>query len=326
MNKKILLLATATLLLVACEKESKEVENNKPEALTQTDVVNFYLSSPVALNGTFLETGSSMMRMNEASTGTRANSTSYPIVTWSPTDGTWPVDLMIDYGNEGVIASDGLKHSGKMSIHATGLFEKEGSIITPNFTNFYVYGNVLTATQIIENKGKNEAGNLVFDVKVENGLLSTQNPFIYSEQTQRELVNGLGENGYLSPEVTTHTYQITGWMKTESRIDSIAGYTITIDDQIPMRISVGDLYPQAGRVHIKFDQDLSYSFNGLEINYNSAILDFNGKEGDKYAATANIEFQFGPSTQSAEVSFQLDQNGIIPESITTNFELNTSGL
>ena len=45
MNKKILLLATATLLLVACEKESKEVENNKPEALTQTDVVNFYLSS-----------------------------------------------------------------------------------------------------------------------------------------------------------------------------------------------------------------------------------------------------------------------------------------
>ena len=329
MTKKILLLAAAVVMLMGCKKDQNAPEPEpetqtqpepEPEPATQEQTMQAYFATPVAFNGTFIEVGNALVfatKSQTASAPLRAKSEgeTYPIITWTPQDGTWPIDLMVDYGSKGVVSTDGLEHSGKMAIHATARFEQEGAVIEPSFTDFRVYGNVLTAKQVIKNLGKNLAGNLVFDVTVENGLLGEQKEFIYSEHTLRELVNGLQDNGFMNPEVTTHTYSIVGWMKMVSTVDTIPGYWVSIADTVPMVVAVGDLYPTKGDVNITFDEELSYTVQGFTVTYQTVNLSFTGKQGDQYGAIVGVDYKLGPVTQTMRISFLLDENGIIPESI-----------
>lgn len=318
MNKKLLLVAAATMMLVACKNGQNEPEQQEP--VTKQQAMKTYFAAPVAFNGTFVETSNALLYATKSQSSPAParilGAETYPVITWTPQDGTWPIDLTVEYGTEGVIASDGLLHSGKMAIHATGRFEQEGSEITPSFTDFYVYGNILTAKQVIKNEGKNDNENLVFDVKVDDGFLGEQKQLIYSEHTSRELINGLQENGFMDPVVTTHTYSITGWMKTESKIDSIPGCSVTISEDEPMVIAVGDLYPTQGKLNIEFDKELSYTFQGIEVKYKSVDLVFTGKQNGKYGAEVEIDYMVGSIEQTLQLSFLLDENGIIPESIT----------
>lgn len=318
--KKILVLTAATMMLFACKGNQNEPEQPQPEPMTQEQAMQTYFSSPVALNGTFVETSNALLyasKSQSASAPARVKNEgeTYPVINWTPQDGIWPIDLSVDYGTKGVIATDGLEHSGKMAIHATARFEEAGSVITPSFTDFYVYGNVLTAQQVIKNQGKNTNGNLVFDVTVENGLLGAQKELIYSEHTSRELINGLDANGFMNADLTTHTYSITGWMKTQSKIDTIPGYTVTISDEQPMVIAVGDLYPTQGKLQIDLDKELSYAYQGLEVKYKSVELVFTGKQDDQYGAQVAITYSVGPVSQTLQLSFLLNKDGIVPNSI-----------
>lgn len=75
--KKILLLTAATMMLFACKSNQNEPEQPQQEPMTQKQAMQTYFGSPVALNGTFVETSNAILYATEsqsASTPARAKS------------------------------------------------------------------------------------------------------------------------------------------------------------------------------------------------------------------------------------------------------------
>ena len=330
--KKYIYLVTIAVALFACKEKNPPIEEPEepqepkdtivvtPPSENENTIANYFIT-PVAWNGNFTEITNAMIITNsrKANAPTLANDEAvYPIYDIDPKDGTWPVVVTVNYGDS-AIGADGLQHGGIMRIHATNFFEAEGSVITPSFDNFQCYGAVLSGSQTITNTGKNDAGNLVFDVTIANGTLEQSREFVYSEHTLRELVGGLGENGFLVPELAAHRYSITGQMKMQSSVDSLPGYEINIDS-IPMLISVGDLYPTAGFIRVTLDKPISYKMNeaGFQgtVSIQTAELQFTGKtERDTYGVRITVYLQMGILPMPMTIQCELNEGGPIPETI-----------
>lgn len=327
--KKTILFMAAAMLFCACRKAQNEPQT-EPQTDTQTEAqtetVNGFINAPLAFNGTFTEVCSALLYMEKnqpagAPARVRAEET-YPSYNWTPQDGSWPIDLTVAYGADGVIATDGLLHKGTLKIHATGFFETPETVLTPEFTDFYVYGNILSGKQTIENTGFNEKNNLVFKVTTEDGRLGTDKTYRYSEETFRELINGLGGNGFLTPEVTTHTYSITGRMKAESLVDTLPGCEVTISETRPMIIAVGDLYPTDGYLYMELDKPLVYNIDKITVATTDIEVEFTGKQGNnQYGATAYLTFNAGLMEQTVKVTFLLDEEGVAEGSGNFEFEV-----
>ena len=323
--KKVFFFAAVAALLLGCKgNENKPVEPvEEPE---QEEVeANGYFFNTMAFNGTFVETSNAVLYAAQESAlplvhRISSNRTSsYPLISWTPEDGTWPILLNVDYGETQVYGKDGLKHKGVMIIDASGRFEAPQTTLDVSFQDFYVYGSVLHGEQHIVNNGANEAGNLLFNVTVENAWLGENKTWEYSENTVRELISGLLDNGSLDPELTTHTYSITGTMKGKSLVDTIPRYEVTISEQQPMIIAVGDLYPVQGQVVINLDKPYIFEYKGAQAYIKEGInLSFDGRDNaGNYLMHVNAPL----SAVGAElyfpitISFALNEDGIIEDSI-----------
>ena len=316
MTKKIFLIALLACGMLACEEknqpEQPQPETTEPEQPQQPqepqepeNMLSAYFINPVAWNGVFVE-------VSNAFIGYEPN-------------GTWPAELTVEYGDS-TIGADGLEHSGSLRIMATAMLEDEGAIITPNFEHYKVYGSSFSGRQTITNTGKNEAGNITFTVTVADGILGGYQEFVYSENTLRELVSGLGEDGRLVPELSEQAYKITGQMKMRSAVDTIPGYELTIDSVQPMLISLGELYPTGGEMTIQLDQpielDMSsmggesgFSFNGT-VSIQTIKLAFTGKTAaGNYGAKMVITLQMGFFAYDLTIQCEMNEDGVIPESI-----------
>ena len=325
--KKSLFLSVMALVVIACNQNAPEQPGTEPE--TKESKVNAYFANPVAWNGTFVEVNNAIQKTvgarQQAPMRRTSEDPTYPIYSFDPQDGTWPVTVTVNYGETAILGVDGLEHSGTIRISATNFFEKPGSVVTPVLDNFHVYGTVLTGSQTIQNLGFNNDSNLVFQVDVANGVLGSKRDFIYSERTMRELVSGLGDNGFLVPDLSKHQYSITGWMKGESNIDSIPGFDIAIDSVAPMVIAVGDLYPTSGHLHVdlakplvsEFDEnELPKNFPVSEISIDECELYFLGKvSAGVYSAKLQVPVNMVTAEIVATISFNLNKDGVIAESV-----------
>lgn len=315
--KKLFFFAAMAVVLLGC----KQNEPEQPQPEPQQEAEENYFMNPMAFNGTFIETGNALLYAAEqaslpAPARVAAAETTYPLISWTPQDGTWPIDLNVDYGSQKIVGKDGLEHTGTMLVHATGRFENEGTQLDVQFQNFYVYGAVLHGTQHISNTGKDEKGSPKFEVTVENAYLGASKTWIYNETTTRVLKNGLRDNGTMDPDVTTHSYGITGRMEAQSQVDTIPGYTVAIYDNAPMHIIVGDLYPVSGQLEIHLSQPISYTMEGMTLQMQDLVLEFTGiNDDDTYGAQVTAQVSFGMATQEIKLAFSLDKDGIIEESI-----------
>lgn len=338
--KKLFLCVCVALIFAGC----KSNDDNEPTTTTQKNATSaIYFNTPMAFIGTFAETSNAMLQLTENQSNnlprrmhaqilTQTNST-YPIIDWTPKDTVWPKTVTIDYGATTVTGVDGLEHRGKISINATGLFEEVGSVIKPTFDNYYVYNNILTGTQTITNKGRNNSGNLEFEVVVENGNLDVYKHFTYSENTIREMINGLQEDGRLNPDVKTHKYSITGEMRGTSKVDSLSSCIVKISNDTPMVIGVGDVCPTEGRLMVEFEKHWAINLSNLigtsslpattqaalagltQIAAKKISILFNGKKNNAYNVTAEISTEILTVQKTISVNFNVDKNGIIPSSL-----------
>jgi len=298
--KKLLLLAATACLLWACAEQNppENPQTPTPEPEPQENKMADYFINPVAWNGAFVEVSAAFIGL-------------------AP-DTEWPTVLTVNYGDS-AIGADGLEHSGSLRINATNRFETAGAVITPDFTDFRVYGSSMSGRQTITNTGLNTAGHLVYAVTVEDGRLGGGQDFIYSETTQRELIAGLGGDGLLLPDLNAHQYSITGQMQMQSRADSIPGYEVTVDS-LPMIISMGELYPIDGLMNIELDRPIEYEMNMENLQGKVAIqtidLRFTGKTASgNYGAELTISVQMGFITVPFTIQCELNESGLIPESI-----------
>ena len=319
--KKIFLLCAIVGLLMACKDKNQPEEPQNPTVTTDPepqqepeDGMTAYLINPVAWNGNFVEITNAMLLQP---------SVEFPSLTYTPQDGTWPIDVTVNYGDS-AMGVDGLEHSGIMRIHATGALEEEGSVFTPTFEQFKVYGALLSGTQTITNTGRNEAGNIVFDVTVANGMMNANNEYIYSEHTSRELVAGLDMTGHFLTDPTTHQYSITGQMRMVSSVDTVPGYTVTIDS-VPMLVSVGEIYPTGGEMRVVLDKPMTFQMNmegfqgPVSIQYVNMI--FTGKtEQGNYGVKMVVTLQMGFFAVNVAILCELNEDGVIPGSIQYTLE------
>ncbi len=332
-------IAAVVLGMASCNGNDPET----PSVQGQDEKVEYpHFQNPSAWSGTFAQVSHIMqtnLQQPNRMPARFAGEGEYPIYNVMWTDGTWPVTIEADYGPFEITGVDGLAHTGSIDVHATNFFEARDSEITPTFNSYCVYGANLHGSQRITNKGKNGAGHLVFEVTVEQGRLGSGSEFVYSENTTRELIAGLDDEGWLSKDFSTHLYHIRGTMTGISNVDSIPGYTITIDRTNPMVIQVGDMYPMEGHLHVVLTKPFVYKVDQSKlpeilrgvvetVSFEECELYFSGHVqgyADVYGAEVETSFTVTgyPTPIPCSIYFELDKNGVIPESIVPSINLNS---
>ncbi|MBO4454535.1 MAG: hypothetical protein J5761_05730 [Paludibacteraceae bacterium] len=292
--KKLFLIAATTCLIWSCTEPNQP---EQPEPKEEINPMAAYFMNPVAWNGAYVEVFHAMIGC---------------------TTDTWPADITVNYGDS-TRGTDGLVHSGSLKIHATDRLENAGAVVTPDFADYHVFGSSLSGTQTITHTGLNEAGNPVYAVKVTNGIIGGQKDFIYSEDTRRELVKGLDENGRFLPSLAQHEYNITGHMTMVSHVDTLPGYTVTVDS-LPMRITLDEMYPTEGRMQIELDHPMEFDLDFEDFQGKVAIqaidLQFTGKKPNgNYGAEMTLYIQMGLFTVPLTIQCELNELGVVPESV-----------
>ncbi|TBM99778.1 hypothetical protein EYD45_15285 [Hyunsoonleella flava] len=166
------------MLLVACQRSEAPREEDTPDIeeviAFYSEILNEYTLANQIFQDAVNNSGDAILNAEIALTNKVRNGKTDPILTIEPFDlETFPKTITINYGS-GTLCRDGITRSGVISIVSTGWYNQPGSVHTSTFINFYDEIFKVEGTQIIENFGENADGNLEFGVKVENGVISTQ--------------------------------------------------------------------------------------------------------------------------------------------------------
>lgn len=128
----------------------------------------------------------------------------------NPEPGVWPKTITVDYG-EGCEGFSDRVRTGRIIIVVTGRYRMEGSVKTVTFENYTVNGISVEGTKTIVNEGRNNAGNLVYSISLENGKVTLPNGQVAFREVSRTREWVSGENTF-NPwdDVYFITGQVTG--------------------------------------------------------------------------------------------------------------------
>lgn len=102
-----------------------------------------------------------------------SSASAYPIVTitnWNTS--IWPKVVTIDFGPSNVLGNDYNNRRGIISAEFTGRYTDSATVITVTLTNYYHNDYHVQGIQTITNMGHNTAGNLVYNVVVNNATIT----------------------------------------------------------------------------------------------------------------------------------------------------------
>jgi hypothetical protein len=147
---------------------------------------------------------------------------------------TWPKTLVIDFGTTGCIGSDWNTRKGKITAVFSGRYLDSNTVITITLTNYYHNAYHVEGTQTIANRGRNAAGHRVFNVIVNNAVITDTTNMkhtTWSTDQNREFYAG-----YNTPlNILDDVYLITG----NAHGVSSNGEAYTINVNTPLRVNVG---------------------------------------------------------------------------------------
>lgn len=167
-----------------------------------------------------------------------------PSLTITPFDTTWPKTLVLDYGSTNCTGTDLRQRRGKVNIVATERWRETGSITTITFDNYFIDNHKVEGTKIITNLGRNQNNNLVYDVKVQNAVVTKPDNTTIQWGSVRSHEWIEGESTILNPfdDVYLISGNITG--------TSAAGVNYTIDTQQSLNVKFGCRWVRAGIIDI----------------------------------------------------------------------------
>lgn len=236
-NVKILGVIAAVAIgcmISSCKKEDSSNQNNPPTATSFTKAATESASSEVAFADAFRQVDQALKENKDVN--------ACPTLTFIPADLTFPKDVVIDFGTS-CTGSDGVIRSGKILAHLTKSYTDSGSVTTITFDNYVVNSHQITGTETITNMGRNNAGNLVFEVQVVNGnYYSPDGVTIYNSEQQREWI--AGESTLLDP--MDDVYLITG--TADGTTTDGNSYTVVITS--PLLVAVGCAWIESGTLEI----------------------------------------------------------------------------
>ncbi len=252
-----------TFLLFSCvnnsEPKDKSDTDEKPTTEQSLAAMQEYSLTSKIFNENFNEsTNSVLLAKDQLSNERKAKvmTGSYPVVTITPFDLTsWPKTVVVNYGVENILCDDGRYRRGIVNIVTTDFYRAEGVVLNITFDNYYQNDYKVDGKQVITNKGKNKNDNFVYNVKIDNGKITTpQNKIIYyNEETSREWAEG--ESTVL--DALDDVYYITG--KQSGVSSDRVHYTLTTKEKLDF--NVGCKWLRAGLLDVNIDGLPSFTIN-----------------------------------------------------------------
>ena len=133
--------------------------------------------------------------------------------------------ITIDFGPENCMCNDGRNRRGKIIVTYTGgHYEDSGSVHTITFNNFYQNDNKITGTKTVTNMGKNDSGQIYFNITIVGSVTLNGGGTISTNWNRvRTWIAGYGTLTYTPDDV----YKITGSGKMTLTNGTEADITIT---------------------------------------------------------------------------------------------------
>lgn len=170
MYKKFIVCLFASAVLVGCKKR---VEEEIASTVTSADMAT--------IEGSFndVQKVSDDALQDEESTKSNQFGIMYGsgvTVTVTPAwpDTTFPKTVRIDFG-EGAQGLAGRTRKGVVEIVATGRYRQEGATFTISPMDYYVNDSKVEGQKIVTNKGRNNQGNINYDIQIVDGKVIEAN-------------------------------------------------------------------------------------------------------------------------------------------------------
>lgn len=182
-----------------------------------------------------------------------------------------PRTVLIDFGTDDCVASDGRIRKGQIMLTYTGRYRDEGTIITITPQNYTVNGYVLSGTKVITNNGLNSNGDPSFSIVVDGSITAPGNAWT-SEWNSNRLRTWIEGSNTLT--IWDDVYEITGSGSGVNRNGVLYNVLITS----PLRAEIGCRWLVSGSMTLTPD------------GYDARIIDFgNGECNNGFSVTVNGE-------------------------------------
>lgn len=193
-TRYFILVAAATMVtLFSCQKDTPLLDDASlniadDDALTEAffeDVIS------TADNATLI--AEDLAKGEDSKTGAVVLADSCPvIIITKPTVNPWPKIITVDYGTSCTGLNE-IVRSGKIIIEISAPRMEIGSKRTITFSDYYVNGNKVDGTKVLENTGLNANEHLVISVKLTGGKITLPDGKIIEREVnhQREWIAGL---------------------------------------------------------------------------------------------------------------------------------------
>lgn len=209
-----------------CKKEDKKPDTNaaRDNAAADNAFAGIWKQISTVTDSSGTLRGDTYPTIAACATGT--------ITPWDLT--TWPKTLTIDFGTSNCLGNDGVYRRGVVTAVFTGPYQDSASVITITTSNYYHNDYKVDGVQTITNMGTNAAGHPVFNVVVNNAVITHPNnggTSTWNTNQNREFFAG-----YNTPlNIFDDVYLITG---TANGV-STGGSAYSIVTNSALRVNVG---------------------------------------------------------------------------------------
>lgn len=201
----------ALAVLAGCDRNTPDTDiyvglDNGIADGSYQDMMNVVSQQAAATGFSGLTSGIEYARVNDC-----------PVTSFSEPFGTFPNTMTIDFG-DACTGYLGIERSGKIIATFTGPYATEGTTITITPDNYFVNGNKVEGVKTITNDGLSDAGNPIFSVVVNDGLitLASGETISWNSSRSREWTAGSG-----TPEIEDDVYSIADGMAAEFAAEGI---------------------------------------------------------------------------------------------------------
>tara|TARA_B100000287_G_C20452408_1_gene710013 strand:+ start:88 stop:876 length:789 start_codon:yes stop_codon:yes gene_type:complete len=139
--------------------------------------------------------------------------------------------IIVDFG-EGLTTciNNNNIESGKIIVIYDGNYYSSGTKITSTFDNYYINNSLIQGSLTIENKGRNDNDNMMFDIEVNDGIINTSDGIInWEAELEKEWYGGEATS-----EISDDKYKITGEANGIARNNN--GFKVNIEDPLKVKL------------------------------------------------------------------------------------------
>lgn len=203
MKKLLLTLATVfalTLVFTACNKNNDDTDVALTKDVTTTEDL-------ATAQDLFQSTEDEIDYELEERGPTGPNGPVCPTVTVSPTDGSFPRTVTIDYGTDGCEGPDGRVRRGQIVVTQTDSMRNAGAVRVATLVDFYVDDAHLQGTKTWANQGFDAEGNVTLTRTVEGASITFPDGDVITWQANHTITQIAGG---ATPQRFDDVVQITG--------------------------------------------------------------------------------------------------------------------